>query len=71
MKILEGIITSAKNKKTVVVKIERKVAHSKYNKLIKRDQKFQAHTEKELKVGDKVTIRECKRVSKNKYFEVI
>lgn len=71
MKILTGIVTSNKMKKTVVVKIERMVNHAKYKKLIKRDQSFKAHTEKALKVGDKVKIQECKRKSKDKYFEVI
>lgn len=71
MKIFTGTVTSIKMKKTVVVKVERKVSHPKYKKLIKRDQSFKAHTEKELKVGDKVQIQECKRRSKDKYFEVI
>lgn len=71
MNTLTGTVTSIKMAKTVVVKVERKVAHPKYKKLIKKDNKFKAHTDKDLKVGDVVTIKPCKRISKGKYFEVV
>lgn len=71
MNNLKGKVISTKMAGTVVVKVERKMSHPKYKKLIKRDQKFKAHTNKELKIGDVVTIKPCKRKSREKYFEVI
>ena len=45
-KILKGVITSAKNDKTVVVEVTRKFAHPFYGKVIKRSKKYHAHDEK-------------------------
>ena len=71
-KILKGVITSAKNDKTVVVEVERKFKHPFYEKVIKRSKKYHAHDEKnKFKVGDKVKISECKPISKKKTWEVI
>ena len=71
MKILKGVVISNKMKDTVVVKVERMVSHPKYKKLMKRDSKFKAHTEKALNIGDVVNIAPCKKISKEKYFKVI
>lgn len=71
MKILTGKVVSTKMAKTVVVEIKRLFPHPMYGKLMKRDKKFKAHCEKELKVGDVVQIRECKKRSGSKYFEVV
>ncbi len=71
MNTLKGKIVSVKMQKTVVVEVTRRMPHPKYKKLMKRDVRFKAHTDKELKVGDVVTIKPCKRISKEKYFEVV
>jgi small subunit ribosomal protein S17 len=71
MKILTGKIISDKMSKTIVVEIKRLFRHPMYGKLMKRDKKFKVHSEKQLKVGDVVQIRECKKKSKDKYFEVV
>ena len=44
-KILKGVITSAKNNKTVVVEVTRKFKHPFYEKVIKRTKKYHAHDE--------------------------
>ena len=66
-KILKGIITSAKSNKTVVVEVTRKFKHPFYEKVIKRTKKYHAHDEKnKFKEGEKVSIIECKPISKKK-----
>ena len=71
-KILKGVITSAKSNKTVVVEVTRKFAHPFYGKVIKRSKKYHAHDENnKFKEGDKVSIIECKPISKKKTWEVI
>ncbi len=71
MKILTGKVVSTGMAKTIVVEVKRSVAHPKYKKLMKRDKNYKVHSEKELKVGDVVKIRECVKRSKTKYFEVV
>ncbi len=67
-----GEVVSDKPNKTVVVQVERRVAHPKYKKFIRRRSKFHAHDEKnEYKVGDRVRIRECRPLSKLKTWEVV
>ena len=71
-KILQGVITSAKNNKTVVVEVTRKFAHPFYGKVIKRSKKYHAHDEKNrFKEGEIIKITECKPISKKKRWKVI
>ena len=71
-KILQGLVTSAKNDKTIVVKVIRRFKHPFYGKVISRSKKYHAHDEKnKFKIGDKVKISECKPISKKKTWEVI
>ena len=64
-KILKGIVTSAKNNKTIVVEVTRKFKHPFYEKVIKRSKKYHAHDEKnKFKEGEKVSIIESKPFSK-------
>ena len=66
-KVLKGIVTSAKNNKTIVVEVTRKFKHPFYEKIIKRTKKYHAHDENnEHKIGEKVTIQESKPISKIK-----
>ena len=63
-KILKGIVTSAKNNKTIVVEVTRKFKHPFMKKLLK-DQKYRTHDEKDkFKEGQTVSIIECKPFSK-------
>ena len=71
-KILKGIVTSAKNNKTIVVEVVRKFKHPFYEKIIKRSKKYHAHDEKnKFKKGENVTIIECKPFSKKKTWQVV
>ena len=64
---LVGTVVSDKMDKSIVVKIERKVEHPMYRKIIKRTSKVHAHDEKnECKIGDTVQIRETRPISKMK-----
>ena len=70
-KILHGIVVSDKENKTIKVMIERKYQHPLFKKVVKSKKKYSAHDEKnEYKIGDKVSIVECKPYSKRKKFEV-
>ena len=71
-RVLSGVVVSDKADKTVSVKIERKVKHPKYGKVIKRSTKVHAHDENNsAKVGDFVSIQECRPISKLKSFVLI
>ena len=71
-KILEGIVNSDKENKSITVIVERKYQHPVLKKVIKSKKKYSVHDEKnKYKNGDKVSIRESKPFSKSKRFEVI
>ena len=71
-KTLQGVVVSDKMQKTLVVQVERYVKDPKYGKYMKISKKYKAHNEnREIKVGDKVTIQECRPLSKDKHFTVI
>ena len=62
-----GMVVSAKMTKTIVVEVKRKVAHPLYRRIVTRKSKFYAHDEKGLaQVGDRVSIVECRPISKLK-----
>ena len=66
-RILTGIVTSNKADKTITVKVERKVKHPIYGKVIKRATKVHAHDENNIaSVGDIVSVKECRPLSKTK-----
>lgn len=71
-RVLTGTVVSDKSDKTVVVRVERKVKHPLYGKIIRRSKKYQAHDEtNEYKTGDLVRIEETKPISKNKTWKVM
>tara|TARA_Y100000817_G_C16442168_1_gene361192 strand:+ start:312 stop:542 length:231 start_codon:yes stop_codon:yes gene_type:complete len=71
-RILEGIVVSDKNNKTVVVNVKRKYVHPMFSKVISTSKKYHAHDEKNKhKIGDKVKIIECRPKSKNKKWEIL
>ena len=71
-KKLTGKVVSDKMDKTVVVNVQRYVAHKKYGKFFKIDKRYKAHDENnEYKIGDEVVIEECRPMSKDKNFTVI
>ena len=71
-RVLQGTVVSDKADKTVVVLIERKVAHPVYGKIIRRSKKYHAHDEGNVvKEGDTVRIEECAPISKLKTWKVL
>tara|TARA_R110002096_G_scaffold4501_6_gene21084 strand:- start:16491 stop:16775 length:285 start_codon:yes stop_codon:yes gene_type:complete len=62
-----GKVISNKMDKTIVVEVERRVPHPKFKKIIKRSSKFYVHDEEnKAALGDKVSIIECRPLSKSK-----
>ena len=71
-KKLTGKVVSDKMDKTVVVNVQRYVAHKKYGKYFKIDKRYKAHDEENTyKVGDLVIIEECRPMSRDKNFKVL
>tara|TARA_Y100001970_G_C14037818_1_gene752066 strand:+ start:308 stop:544 length:237 start_codon:yes stop_codon:yes gene_type:complete len=71
-KILNGVVVSDKENKTIKVMVERKYQHPLFKKVVKSKKKYSAHDEEnKFRIGDKVSIVECKPYSKNKKFEVL
>jgi len=71
-RILQGVVVSDKNAKTVVVKVERRFTHPVMGKTVRRSKKYHAHDESgAFKVGDVVRIQECRPLSKLKSWEVV
>lgn len=67
-----GRVVSDKMEKTVIVALERRVAHPLYKKYFKKTTKFVAHDEQnDAKVGDTVRIMETRPLSKTKRWRVI
>jgi len=67
-----GVVVSNKMTKTVVVKVERRVANGKYGKIVAKAEKYKAHDEKqECKPGDRVRIMETRPMSKDKRWRVV
>ena len=68
-RFLKGRVIATKMDKTAVIEVESKRRHPKYEKIIMRSKKYFVHDEKsELNVGDFITIRETRPLSKNKRF---
>lgn len=71
-KILRGIVVKAAMKDTVTVAVERYVKHPKYKKFLLRSKKYLVHdVGNTAKVGEKVTIRETRPMSRHKRFILI
>ena len=71
-RILQGTVVSDKGDKTVVVNVERRLSDTVMKKTVRKSKRYHAHdATNERKVGDKVTIQECRPISKLKSWEVI
>jgi len=71
-RILQGVVVSDKQQKTVVVKVERRFTHPLLKKTVRRSKNYHAHDEnKKFKVGDTVSIVESKPISKLKRWVVV
>jgi small subunit ribosomal protein S17 len=71
-KVRTGKVVSNKMHKSIIVAIERRVAHPLYKKYFKQTTKFYAHDEKnEAGVGDTVKIMETRPLSKTKRWRLV
>ena len=71
-RILQGLVVSDKGDKTIVVRVDRRVTHPIYKKIITRSKKFMAHYEGNLyREGDTVRIEESRPLSKQKRWVAI
>ncbi len=71
-RVLTGTVVSDKGDKTVVVRVERRVKHPLYGKIIKLSKKYHAHDEgNAFKSGEQVRIEECAPISKLKTWTVL
>ena len=69
---ITGRVVSDKMDKSISVAIERLIKHPVYGKYIRRTSKVMAHDEtNQCKLGDRVTISECRPISKNKSWSVV
>ena len=70
-RILQGVVVSDKSAKTAIVRVERKVRHPMYGKIVRKSKKYAAHDEQGCKVGDVVRIIESKPISKTKRWAIV
>ncbi len=71
-RVLQGTVVSDKTDKTVVVKVERRFTHPLLKKTVRRTKNYKAHdAENSAKVGDVVSIRESRPISKTKRWIII
>jgi len=71
-RVLQGVVVSDKQDKTVTVLVERRVMHPIYKKYVRKSKKYAAHDENNIvKEGEIIRIRECRPLSKRKTWEVV
>lgn len=69
---LEGVVVSTKMTKTVVVRVDRRVAHAKYGKYFTLSNRFKVHDERgQAKLGDVIIFEETRQLSKDKNWRYI
>ena len=72
VRTLAGRVISDKMEKSAVVLVGRRVQHPLYGKYIRRSTKLHIHDENnECKVGDTVTIQECRPISRTKSWKLV
>ncbi len=71
-RIRDGIVTSNKMDKTIVVRVDRKYKETLTGKIVSTRKKFKVHCEdKTVKEGDRVSFVECRPLSKDKKFRLL
>jgi small subunit ribosomal protein S17 len=71
-KILLGEVVSNRMQKTITVKVERRVQHPIYERIVKRSRKFHVHDEhNQCQIGDQVRIIETRPLSKTKRWRLL
>ena len=71
-RMIQGVVVSNKMDKTIVVRAQRLVKHSVFQKYVRNYVKFKAHDEKNIcNVGDKVLIIESRPLSREKRWRMV
>ena len=71
-RVLEGVVVSDTNNKTIVVRVEKRIKHPVYKKYITRSSKYAAHDPSNTyKIGDMVKIIEGRPISKSKRWHAV
>lgn len=71
-KVREGRVVSDVQDKTVVVRVERRLRHPLFGKVVRRSKKYHVHDEKnEAKNGDRVRIEETRPLSRTKRWRLV
>ena len=72
IRTMTGMVVSCNSDKTAVAKIDKTVKHPKLGKIIRRSSKISFHDEANVcSLGDKVTIKECRPISKTKSWTLV
>lgn len=71
-RVLQGVVVSDKNDKTIVVLVERRFTHPLLKKTVRRSKRYKAHdATNQFKEGDQVAIEECAPISRDKRWTVV
>ncbi|HIZ77289.1 MAG TPA: 30S ribosomal protein S17 [Firmicutes bacterium] len=71
-KVRIGQVVSDKMDKTIVVRVETKIRHPLYGKIVKTSKKYKAHDENnEARVGDMIKMMETRPLSKDKRWRLV
>ena len=71
-KVREGVVVSDKMDKTIVVRVERRVRHRLYGRVLRRTKRYKVHDEQnQARVGDPVRIMETRPLSKEKHWRLM
>ncbi|MGI9440246.1 MAG: 30S ribosomal protein S17 [Parvibaculales bacterium] len=71
-RVLQGVVVSDKGDKTIIVNVERRFTDPVMKKTVRKSKRYHAHDAGNgVKVGEIVTIRECRPISKLKSWEVV
>lgn len=71
-KMMTGTVVSDKMNKTIVVVVERKFSHKKFKKVVKKTKRYKCHDEEnKCAVGDIVTMKEIRPISKDKRWSLV
>jgi len=71
-RVLQGIVVSDAGDKTVIVRVERRVMHPVYKKIVTHSKKYAAHDQdNRWHVGNAVRIEESRPISKSKHWVVL
>ena len=71
-KVLSGEVVSDRMDKTITVRVERRIRHSIYERVVRRSKKYHAHDEhNQCRIGDQVRIVETRPLSRTKRWRLL